>query len=156
MPDGFLREETAHTQSDLTNAVDSVEFQNLGAELKRLVPSLVLMGLVFSRSSGLVPNARSGDLREADKRHCNPHVLPFNHLSFERFDGYWVNCSAYGFLASEEGSSTCLKKLSSKRFTKRWMCCGLQRYRSRCKVFVACSMKGRGKFALAVPKRNFS
>ena len=63
---------------------------SLGAELKRLVPSLVLMGLVFSRSSGLVPNAQSGDLREADKRHCNPHVLPFNHLSFERFDGYWV------------------------------------------------------------------
>src|SRR6267154_6084918 len=98
-----------------------LSFNSLGAELKRLVPSLVLMGLVFSRSSGLVPNARSGDLREADKRHCNPHVLPFNHLSFARFDGYWVKCSAYGFLSSDEGSSTCLKKLSSKR----WMCCGL-------------------------------
>src|SRR5882724_5943202 len=129
-----------------------LNFNSLGAELKRHVPSLVLMGLVFSRSSGLVPNARSGDLREADKRHCNPHVLPFNHLSFERFDGYWGNCSAYGLLSSEVGSSTCLEKLSSKRFTKRWMCCGLQRYRSRCKVFVACSMKGRGKFALELPR----
>src|SRR5712672_2802789 len=95
-----------------------LNFNSLGAELKRLVPSLVLMGLVFSRSSGLVPNAQSGDLREADKRYCNPHVLPFNHLSFARFDGYWVNCFAYGFLSSEEGSSTCFRTIIVKAFHK--------------------------------------
>ena len=115
-------EKKPHTESDLRNPVDGVENSQqsrCGVKATRSVASLDV--IAFWPLPGLVLKARSGDLRDADKRHCNPHVLPFHHFSFEHFDGYWGNCSAYRFLSSEEGFSTRLGRSSSKCFTKRWI-----------------------------------
>src|SRR3982074_2156670 len=76
--------------------------------------------IAFKPFPGLVLNARSGDLRDADNRHCNPHVLPFHDFSFEHFDGYWVTAPLTASYPAKS-FSTRLERSSSKCFTKRWI-----------------------------------
>jgi len=83
----FYEKETA-PHSDLITAVASVEPSTIsvrGVKVTRSVAGLDLL------------SALPGDLRETDKRRCNPHVLPFHHFSFGRLTVIRANCRAYGF-----------------------------------------------------------
>jgi hypothetical protein len=84
-----------HTHSELTNPVTGVELSIVS--VRGIEAPLRLDLIAFSAvCQEWILSARSGDLRETNKRRYNPPVLLFHYFSFcERFAGYCGR--AYGF-----------------------------------------------------------
>jgi hypothetical protein len=102
------------THSELTNPVTGVELSIVS--VRGIEAPLRLDLIAFSAvCQEWISSARSGDLRETNKRRYNPPVLLFHYFSFANVLPA-IAGALTGFIM-RRGLSTCLEQPSSKRFT---------------------------------------
>ena len=102
------------THSELTKPVTGVELSIVS--VRGIEAPLRLDLIAFSAvCQEWILSARSGDLRETNKRRYNPPVLLFHYFSFANVLPA-IAGALTGFI-KRRGLSTCLEQPSSKRFT---------------------------------------